>query len=148
MKLTTHPNLVPRSRKCRFIHPLPIYLYGIVLNYLSRETTIPFFFSFYLVLNSRVISGKVCELPVSCLTYQEMFRRITKIFSQEIRPWGQNLDPNALEYKTGIQPIQFLCFMSRMQPTQSIPMFWFKEEGCFNGYSEIKSLCNIRILLY
>jgi hypothetical protein len=32
VKLTTHPQLVPRTRKCGSVHPAPIFLHGIVLN--------------------------------------------------------------------------------------------------------------------
>jgi hypothetical protein len=32
IKLTTHLQLVPGSRKCESIHPLPIRLHGVVLN--------------------------------------------------------------------------------------------------------------------
>jgi hypothetical protein len=42
VKLNTHLQLVPRSRKCGSIHPLPIRLHGVVLNYLSIGTTLPF----------------------------------------------------------------------------------------------------------
>jgi hypothetical protein len=31
-KLTTHLQLVPRSRQCESIHPLPIHLRGVVIN--------------------------------------------------------------------------------------------------------------------
>jgi hypothetical protein len=41
VKLTTHLQLVPRSRKCGSIHPLPIRLHGVVLNWLSTGTTSP-----------------------------------------------------------------------------------------------------------
>jgi hypothetical protein len=43
VKLTVHLQLVPRSRKCGSIHPLPIRLHGVVLSYLSTGTTLPFF---------------------------------------------------------------------------------------------------------
>jgi hypothetical protein len=43
MKLTTHLQLVLRSRKCGSIHPLPMCLHGIVLSYLGSGTTSPFF---------------------------------------------------------------------------------------------------------
>jgi hypothetical protein len=33
--------LVPRSRKCGSIHPLPIRLHGVVLNWLSTGITLP-----------------------------------------------------------------------------------------------------------
>jgi hypothetical protein len=43
VKLTTHLQLVPRSRKCSYIHlPPPTSLHGIVLNYLSTSITLPF----------------------------------------------------------------------------------------------------------
>jgi hypothetical protein len=42
VKLTTHLQLVPRSRKCGYIHPPPIRLHGVVLNYLSTGTTSAF----------------------------------------------------------------------------------------------------------
>jgi hypothetical protein len=32
LKLTTHLQLVPRSRKCGSIHPLPIHLHGVMFN--------------------------------------------------------------------------------------------------------------------
>jgi hypothetical protein len=32
VKLTTHLQLVLRSRKCGSIHPHPIHLHGVVLN--------------------------------------------------------------------------------------------------------------------
>jgi hypothetical protein len=32
VKLTTHLQLVPRSRKRGSLHPLPIHLHGVVLN--------------------------------------------------------------------------------------------------------------------
>jgi hypothetical protein len=32
VKLTTHLQLVPRSRKCGSIHPLALRLHGVVLN--------------------------------------------------------------------------------------------------------------------
>jgi hypothetical protein len=35
VKLTTHFQLVPRSRKCGSVHPLPIRLHGVVLNYFT-----------------------------------------------------------------------------------------------------------------
>jgi hypothetical protein len=41
MKLTTYLQLVPRLRRCGFVHPLPMCLHGIVLNYLSVGTTLP-----------------------------------------------------------------------------------------------------------
>jgi hypothetical protein len=37
-ELSTHLQLVSRSRKCGSIHPLPTRLHGAVLNYLSTET--------------------------------------------------------------------------------------------------------------
>jgi hypothetical protein len=43
MKLTTHLQLVPRSRKYGSIHPLPLRLHGVVFNYLSKGTTLPFY---------------------------------------------------------------------------------------------------------
>jgi hypothetical protein len=42
VKLTTHLQLVPRSRKYGSIHPLPICFHGVVLNYLSTGTTLTF----------------------------------------------------------------------------------------------------------
>jgi hypothetical protein len=42
VKLTTHLQLMPRSRKCGSIHPLPISLHGVVLNQLSSGTTLLF----------------------------------------------------------------------------------------------------------
>jgi hypothetical protein len=42
VNLTTHLQLVPWSRKFGSIHPLPIRLYGVVLNELSTGTTLPF----------------------------------------------------------------------------------------------------------
>jgi hypothetical protein len=42
VKLTTHPQLVPRSIKCGSTHPPPIRLHGVVLNYLSTGTTLHF----------------------------------------------------------------------------------------------------------
>jgi hypothetical protein len=39
VKLTTHFQLVPRSRKCGSIHPLPIRPHGTVLNSLCSGTT-------------------------------------------------------------------------------------------------------------
>jgi hypothetical protein len=41
VKLTTHLQLVSKSRKCGSIHPLSIRLHGVVLNYLSTGTTLP-----------------------------------------------------------------------------------------------------------
>jgi hypothetical protein len=41
LKLTTHLELVPRSRKCGSAHPLPMQLHGVVLNYLSTGTNLP-----------------------------------------------------------------------------------------------------------
>jgi hypothetical protein len=37
VKLTTHLQLVPRSRKCGSIHPLPIRLHGIVLDLVKHR---------------------------------------------------------------------------------------------------------------
>jgi hypothetical protein len=34
-------NLVPRSRKCGSVRPLPIHLHGVVFKYLSTGTTLP-----------------------------------------------------------------------------------------------------------
>jgi hypothetical protein len=45
VKLTTHFQLVPRSRKFWSLHPLPIHLHGVVLNYLLTRTTLPFTFT-------------------------------------------------------------------------------------------------------
>jgi hypothetical protein len=43
VKLTTHFQLVPRSRYCGYIYiHSPIRLQGIVLNYLSTGTTLPY----------------------------------------------------------------------------------------------------------
>jgi hypothetical protein len=42
VKLTTHLQLVPRSRKCGSIHPLHIRLHGVVLNSLNTGTTLPY----------------------------------------------------------------------------------------------------------
>jgi hypothetical protein len=44
---TTHLQLVPRSRKCGSIHPLPIRLHGVVLNSLSTGTTLPSYLYYY-----------------------------------------------------------------------------------------------------
>jgi hypothetical protein len=40
-KLTTHLQLVLRSRNCGSVHPLPIRLHGVVLDQLSTGTTLP-----------------------------------------------------------------------------------------------------------
>jgi hypothetical protein len=42
VKLTTPLHLVPRSRKCGSIHPLPIRLHGVVLNSLSTGSTLSY----------------------------------------------------------------------------------------------------------
>jgi hypothetical protein len=42
VKLTTHLQLVPRSRKCGSTCPLPIRVHGVVVNYLSTGTTLPY----------------------------------------------------------------------------------------------------------
>jgi hypothetical protein len=42
VKLTTHLQLVPRSRKYGSIHPLPHMPLYVVLNLLSTETNLPF----------------------------------------------------------------------------------------------------------
>jgi hypothetical protein len=44
VKLTSHLQLVPKSRKRGSIHPLPIRLHDVVLIWLSTGTTLPFFF--------------------------------------------------------------------------------------------------------
>jgi hypothetical protein len=41
-KFTTYLQLVPRSRKRGSILPLPIRHHGVMLNYLSTGTTLPF----------------------------------------------------------------------------------------------------------
>jgi hypothetical protein len=42
MKLTTHLHLVPRIRMVELYLHSPIYLHGVVLNYLSQEINVPF----------------------------------------------------------------------------------------------------------
>jgi hypothetical protein len=41
MKLTNHLQIVPRSRKRRLYIHSPIRLHGVVLNELSKETSLP-----------------------------------------------------------------------------------------------------------
>jgi hypothetical protein len=45
VKLTSHLQRVPRSRKCGSIHPLPHTPHGIMLNLLSTGRTLPFTFT-------------------------------------------------------------------------------------------------------
>jgi hypothetical protein len=44
VKMTTHLQLVPRSRKRGSIHPFRQRLHGVVLNCLNTGTTLPFIF--------------------------------------------------------------------------------------------------------
>jgi hypothetical protein len=66
VKLTTHLQLVLRSRKCGSIHLLPLCLHGIVLNYLTTVTTLPFF---YLYLDHEDVGGGSGAIATSFLTW-------------------------------------------------------------------------------
>jgi hypothetical protein len=60
MKLTTHLQLVPRSRKCNlYIHSI-IRLHGVVLNSLSTGKTLPFT---YVVINFYLSTNSVLRFP-------------------------------------------------------------------------------------
>jgi hypothetical protein len=67
VKLTTHFQLVPRSRKYGSIHPLPIRIHGVVLNSLSTGTTFPFYLYVYYSLAA---SNRMC-LYVCCEPHQK-----------------------------------------------------------------------------
>jgi hypothetical protein len=41
VKLTTHLQPVPRSRNHGTVHPFPIHLHGVLLNGLSKGTSLP-----------------------------------------------------------------------------------------------------------
>jgi hypothetical protein len=68
VKVTTHLQLVPRSRKCGSIHPSPIRFDGVVLSYLSTGTTLP-----YLTFPKRGMGGgggaraRVCACVRACI---------------------------------------------------------------------------------
>jgi hypothetical protein len=120
VKLTTHLQLVSRSRNPGSIRPLPIRLQGVVLNYLSTRTTVPLPYALrrsLLSCTSCNVECGICNCKLAVwidlrrLRWNASIIRLT--FTSEVRvflDFARNGLPAVLSFFVP-EPNAFLCRM-------------------------------------